>query len=197
MAGDANNAEAPRICKSIIGSRAAVLEEMSKKISLLFATDVIGRSTFGPRVFRGWSEVSDEMTNADRVCSPRLRSSGAFAGLFGAAPSVALATLGLTIVTDGKFYAAAEGRSMIAGAIAVFVRHGGDAADHEIQATRSPGSDLRDPRVVRLRYGIVMRRRPIKRKCLQSLDKIPDASQTTAGAFPGIVRDRAGYRAPA
>ena len=137
------------------------------------------------------------MTNADRVCSPRLRSSGAFAGLFGAAPSVALATLGLTIVTDGKFYAAAEGRSMIAGAIAVFVRHGGDAADHEIQATRWPGSDLRDPRVVRLRYGIVMRRRPIKRKCLQSLDKIPDASQTTAGAFPGIVRDRAGYRAPA
>jgi hypothetical protein len=68
MAGDANNAEAPRICKSIIGSRVAVLEEMSKKISLLFATDVIGRSTFGPRVFRGWSEVEDEMTNADRVC---------------------------------------------------------------------------------------------------------------------------------
>ena len=68
MAGDANNAEAPRICKSIIGSRVAVLEEMSKKISLLFATDVIGRSTFGPRVFRGWSEVADEMTNADRVC---------------------------------------------------------------------------------------------------------------------------------
>src|ERR1700719_3366870 len=44
-----------------------------------------------------------------------------FAGLFGAAPSVALATLGLTIVTDGKLYVAAEARSMIAGAIAFFL----------------------------------------------------------------------------
>jgi hypothetical protein len=41
-----------------------------------------------------------------------------FAGLFGAAPSVALATLGLTIVTEGASYAATESRSMIAGAIA-------------------------------------------------------------------------------
>jgi hypothetical protein len=40
-----------------------------------------------------------------------------FAGLFGAAPSVALATLGLTILTDGKSYAALEARSMIAGAL--------------------------------------------------------------------------------
>ena len=44
-----------------------------------------------------------------------------FAGLFAAAPSVALATLGLTILTEGKLYAAAESRSMIAGAIALFV----------------------------------------------------------------------------
>jgi hypothetical protein len=41
-----------------------------------------------------------------------------FAGLFGAAPSVALATLGLTIATEGASYAATEARSMIAGAIA-------------------------------------------------------------------------------
>jgi uncharacterized membrane protein (GlpM family) len=41
-----------------------------------------------------------------------------FAGLFGAAPSVALATLGLTIATDGKLYAATEARSMIVGAFA-------------------------------------------------------------------------------
>jgi hypothetical protein len=41
-----------------------------------------------------------------------------FAGLFGAAPSVALATLGLTIVANGKVYAALETRSMIAGACA-------------------------------------------------------------------------------
>src|SRR5258707_7173430 len=39
-----------------------------------------------------------------------------FAGLFGAAPSVALATLGLTIYTDGKSNAAIEARSMIVGA---------------------------------------------------------------------------------
>ena len=41
-----------------------------------------------------------------------------FAGLFGAAPSVALATLGLTVATEGAFYAAIESRSMIAGALA-------------------------------------------------------------------------------
>lgn len=41
-----------------------------------------------------------------------------FAGLFGAAPSVALATLGLTIATEGQSYAAIEARSMIAGALA-------------------------------------------------------------------------------
>ena len=41
-----------------------------------------------------------------------------FAGLFGAAPSVALATLGLTIATEGASYAATESRSMIAGALA-------------------------------------------------------------------------------
>jgi hypothetical protein len=44
-----------------------------------------------------------------------------FAGLFSAAPSVALATLGLTILTDAKPYAAREGRSMIAGAVAFFL----------------------------------------------------------------------------
>lgn len=44
-----------------------------------------------------------------------------FAGLFGAAPSIALATLSLTIVSDGKAYAALEARSMIAGAGAFFV----------------------------------------------------------------------------
>jgi uncharacterized membrane protein (GlpM family) len=43
-----------------------------------------------------------------------------FAGLFGAAPSVAIATLGLTSSHNGKIYAATEARSMIAGAIAFF-----------------------------------------------------------------------------
>jgi uncharacterized membrane protein (GlpM family) len=44
-----------------------------------------------------------------------------FAGLFGAAPSVALATLGLTVATQGKLYAAIEARSMVAGAAAFFL----------------------------------------------------------------------------
>jgi uncharacterized membrane protein (GlpM family) len=43
-----------------------------------------------------------------------------FAGLFGAAPSVALATLALTAETEGKSYAAMEARSMVGGAIAFF-----------------------------------------------------------------------------
>ena len=42
-----------------------------------------------------------------------------FAGLFGAAPSIALATLGLTIHSEGATYAAAECRSMLAGAAAL------------------------------------------------------------------------------
>jgi hypothetical protein len=41
-----------------------------------------------------------------------------FAGLFGAAPSIALATVGLTIVRHGKDYVSIEARSMALGAIA-------------------------------------------------------------------------------
>jgi hypothetical protein len=44
-----------------------------------------------------------------------------FAGLFGAAPSIALATLGLTIARHGKEYATTEARSMVLGAIAFCV----------------------------------------------------------------------------
>ena len=44
-----------------------------------------------------------------------------FAGLFGAAPSVALATLGLTVISHGKLYAAIESRSMLLGSIALFI----------------------------------------------------------------------------
>jgi len=41
-----------------------------------------------------------------------------FAGIFGAAPSVALATLGMAFVTQSGEYVSAEGRSMMAGAVA-------------------------------------------------------------------------------
>ena len=44
-----------------------------------------------------------------------------FAGLLGAAPSVALATLSLTVLKKGKPYAAIEAQSMILGALAFFV----------------------------------------------------------------------------
>jgi hypothetical protein len=43
-----------------------------------------------------------------------------FAGLLGAAPSVALATLSLTVMKDGKSFAQLEARSMTLGAIAFF-----------------------------------------------------------------------------
>lgn len=42
------------------------------------------------------------------VCKPKT-----FAGLFGAAPSVALATLGLAFVTHDRDYVATEARSML------------------------------------------------------------------------------------
>jgi hypothetical protein len=42
-----------------------------------------------------------------------------FAGLFGAAPSVALATLSLALWKEGAGYVATEARSMIAGSFAL------------------------------------------------------------------------------
>jgi Protein of unknown function (DUF3147) len=42
-----------------------------------------------------------------------------FAGLFGAAPSVALATLGMALLQQGGQYAAVEGRSMVIGSAAL------------------------------------------------------------------------------
>lgn len=44
-----------------------------------------------------------------------------FAGIFGGAPSVALATLALTVHGNGASYAATEARSMIVGALALLV----------------------------------------------------------------------------
>lgn len=44
-----------------------------------------------------------------------------FAGLFGAAPSVALATLGIAIYQHGADYAAVQSRAMMAGALALAI----------------------------------------------------------------------------
>ena len=50
------------------------------------------------------------------VLSPK-----SFAGLFSAAPSVALATIALTIHKNGKLYAAEEAKNMLLGAAAFLV----------------------------------------------------------------------------
>ena len=50
------------------------------------------------------------------VCRPK-----SFAGLFGAAPSVALTTLGIAIAQHGKDYAALEARFMVFGAVGFFI----------------------------------------------------------------------------
>jgi hypothetical protein len=44
-----------------------------------------------------------------------------FAGLLGAAPSVALATLSLTVLGKGKPYAAIEAQSMVLGAVSFLI----------------------------------------------------------------------------
>jgi hypothetical protein len=49
------------------------------------------------------------------VCEPKT-----FAGLFGAAPSVALATLTLAYFKKDAAYVATEGRSMVIGALGLF-----------------------------------------------------------------------------
>ena len=68
--------------------------------------DILIRFLIGGFVVSGFAALGD-------MFKPK-----SFAGLFGAAPSVALATLGLTIASQGKQYAATEARTMIAGAIA-------------------------------------------------------------------------------
>ena len=71
-------------------------------------TDIIVRFFIGGLVVSVFSLISD-------LLKPKT-----FAGLFGAAPSIALATLALTVMKEGKQYAAIEARSMILGAIALF-----------------------------------------------------------------------------
>lgn len=44
-----------------------------------------------------------------------------FAGIFSAAPSVALATVGLTLFVHGGSYAGTEGRSMVVGGLALLI----------------------------------------------------------------------------
>src|SRR5258708_19904386 len=68
-----------------------------------------------------------------------------FAGLLGAAPSDALATLSLTVLKDGKAYAQTEARSMIVGAIAFFLRFVCESAARQAQAAGPCGYSFVDP----------------------------------------------------
>lgn len=72
-------------------------------------TELVIRFLVGGLVVSAFAIVGDS-------CEPK-----SFAGLFGAAPSVALATLFLTVSSDGKAYTSIEGRSMIGGALALFL----------------------------------------------------------------------------
>jgi hypothetical protein len=72
-------------------------------------TDLLLRFLFGGIIISAFAALGD-------IFRPK-----SFAGLFGAAPSIALATLGLTIAHQGPLYAATEARSMILGAVAFFV----------------------------------------------------------------------------
>lgn len=72
-------------------------------------TDILIRFLIGGVVVSVFAVIGD-------VFRPK-----SFAGLFGAAPSVALATIFLTIRKERPQYASTEARSMIAGAIAFFV----------------------------------------------------------------------------
>ena len=68
---------------------------------------------YGLRFLAGGIAVSAFAALADALRPKR------FAGLFGAAPSIALATLVLTLSQKGAPFAAVEGRSMIVGAFAL------------------------------------------------------------------------------
>jgi hypothetical protein len=72
-------------------------------------TDILIRFLIGGAVVSGFAVLGE-------LFKPK-----SFAGIFGAAPSVALATISLTVAKEGRAYAAIEARSMILGAVAFFV----------------------------------------------------------------------------
>ena len=71
-----------------------------------------------PRHRKGRSRTG---TLADHAAAVRILGELDVAGLFGAAPSVALATLGIAVYQYGAEYAGLQSRAMMAGAIALIV----------------------------------------------------------------------------
>jgi uncharacterized membrane protein (GlpM family) len=64
--------------------------------------------------------IGGAVVSAFAMLSDLLRPKS-FAGLFGAAPSLALATLGIAVYQRGVGYAAVQSQSMMAGAVALAV----------------------------------------------------------------------------
>ena len=82
---------------------------LSEKEKLAALTDILWRFLIGGTAVAAFSFLGD-------LFIPK-----SFAGLFGAAPSIALATLALTVSRNGKHYTAIEAHSMIGGAIAFLI----------------------------------------------------------------------------
>ena len=74
---------------------------------MVMVGDLILRFVIGGLIVSIFSVVGD-------VFKPK-----SFAGIFGAAPSVALATLGITYISQGASHATLDGRSMVVGGIAL------------------------------------------------------------------------------
>lgn len=88
-------------------------------------TELISRFLIGGLVVTLFAIIGD-------VLRPK-----SFAGLFGAAPSIALVTLGLTIARNGSQHAATESRSMILGAVEGLDRWG-DSHQRHVQCDGRP-----------------------------------------------------------
>jgi len=71
--------------------------------------DIVVRAFLGGVVISAFAIMGD-------IVQPK-----SFAGLFGAAPSLALATLALATIQHGSVYASLEARSMTLGAVSFFI----------------------------------------------------------------------------
>ena len=103
--GHSGTIASPQSCLSAFTDTAGA-SALTKRLKGSALMDLVVRFLVGGAIVSLFALIGD-------VLKPK-----GFAGLFGAAPSVALATLGLTIATHGKLYAAIEARSMVAGAAA-------------------------------------------------------------------------------
>ena len=102
-----------------------------------------------------------------------------FAGLFGAAPSIALATLLITLSQKGATFAAVEGRSMIVGAFALAAYSWACSKN-----SRSP----RGPRRWRLWLSGSRWRLVYQRPCFSSHDRSVQAFRASSDTLVRVSR---------